>query len=121
MPSSAPCPFISTSSTSLCSSCAFLAIAASDRDGEGVGQMTARARIRPDIHERFVTVLARAEAKLKDEQKTIERNLATALAREKREQAAERPPRLVSAHREADSDDEDEPSPIAAIGSLDHA
>ena len=34
--------------------------------------------IRQDIHERFITVVARAEAKLKGEQKAVERGLAAA-------------------------------------------
>jgi len=41
--------------------------------------------IRPDIHERFVAIVARADAKLKVEQKAGERRLAAALAGDKHE------------------------------------
>jgi hypothetical protein len=40
--------------------------------------------IRPDIHERFVALVARADARAKDERGALQRRLATALAREAR-------------------------------------
>ena len=59
--------------------------------------MRPRAPIRPDIHARFITVVARAEAKLRDEEKAIERTLAAPLARD----------------TDADNDDDGEPSRVA--------
>ena len=41
--------------------------------------------IRPDVHERFVALVARADARVKDERGALQRRLATALARETRE------------------------------------
>jgi hypothetical protein len=73
--------------------------------------MSPRAPIRRDIHERFITVVARAEAKLKGEQKAVERRLAAALAHETQERASERPSRVASAGVDTDGDDENEGEP----------
>jgi hypothetical protein len=58
----------------------------------GVAAMTSRAAIRADIHERFVAVVARVEAKLDSEQKVMERKHAAALARERKEARLARRP-----------------------------
>ena len=46
--------------------------------------MRSRHPIRPDIHARFVTLVARADARVEDEG-ALQRRLATTLARETRE------------------------------------
>lgn len=50
--------------------------------------MRSKIFIRPDIHERFITLVARAEAKLKEEKKAVRRKLTVALAHETRAQAS---------------------------------
>jgi hypothetical protein len=60
------------------------------------GAIRPRVPIRPDIHSRFITVVARAEAKLETEQKAGERRHAAALAREKQARLSGRSPRVAS-------------------------
>ena len=47
--------------------------------------MRSKHPIRPDIHARFVALVARADALVKDEGALLQRRLATSLARETRE------------------------------------
>jgi hypothetical protein len=47
--------------------------------------MSARHPIRPDVHARFVAVVARADARAKDEERVVQRRVAAAVARETRE------------------------------------
>jgi hypothetical protein len=49
--------------------------------------------IRPDVHQRFIGALARAEARLDTEQRALARRYAAELAREHREQKTKRPSR----------------------------
>ena len=73
--------------------------------------MKTRASIRPDIHERFITVFTRVEARMKAEEKDTERRLAEALARDNEAQAAARDVRASARlTHEYDDDDEREPS-----------
>jgi hypothetical protein len=41
--------------------------------------------IRPDLHARFVALVARADSRVADERRALQRRLETALARETRE------------------------------------
>lgn len=41
--------------------------------------------IRPDVHTRFVALVARADARVREEGRALERRLATAVPRESRE------------------------------------
>jgi hypothetical protein len=52
--------------------------------------MRRRIPIRPDIHERFLEVVARVEAKLEKEEKELARRLAAERARENREEKLSR-------------------------------
>ena len=61
--------------------------------------------IRPDIHQRFIAVLARAQAKLDTEQRVLARRSAAELAREHREQKAKRPSRNGARALEGDNDE----------------
>lgn len=47
--------------------------------------MRSRQPIRPDVHARFVALVARADSVVEDEQRAMQRRLAVALARETRE------------------------------------
>jgi len=58
--------------------------------------MRSKHPIRPDVHARFVALVARADARVKDERRVRQRRLATALAREARE----------GDRRDADGDDD---------------
>ena len=61
--------------------------------------------VRTDIRERFRTVLARAEAKLEQEQRELLRRLTIDRAREKRlEKASKRSARLIVRPRGGDDD-----------------
>jgi hypothetical protein len=66
--------------------------------------------VRPDIHERFIAVVARAEAKLQSEQKARARRHEEQLARENREMMATRASR-VGAPPLGGDEEGDEPSP----------
>ena len=67
--------------------------------------MTPSAEIRTDIRERFRTVLARAEAKLEQEQRELLRRLTVERAREKRqEKASKRSARFIVRPRGSDDD-----------------
>ena len=41
--------------------------------------------IRPDVHERFLALVARADAKVRSEQRALQKRSSTLLAREARE------------------------------------
>jgi hypothetical protein len=43
--------------------------------------------IRPDVHERFLALVARADAKVRNEQRALQKRSSTLLAREARERA----------------------------------
>ena len=47
-----------------------------------------KTAIRPDVHARFMTLVARADAKARIEQQTLQKRSARLLAREMRERVA---------------------------------